>query len=312
MKYSTIKCVKIQSKMTVQVFFSRVPSTAKQVFAAAGLDKLIVPGKEVALKIHFGEPGNTAYLKPQRVNGIRDKVKELGGKPFFTDANTLYRGPRSNTRDHLEVAKQHGYTDVIISEEDDSVTVQVNLKHFGQLYLAGAAMRAPTMIVLTHFKGHELTSFGGALKNVGMGLGTKKGKLKMHQDCLNCPEVKTCKKNLTIESCWIGSPTLVQEKMVEYTYGMVKDKKVGYVSFITDVSPNCDCYGHNDPPIVSDIGVLASTDPVAIDQACVDLVNKAARDDIFRKLYPEADWNVQLDYAEKIGLGRRKYQLINI
>jgi hypothetical protein len=298
--------------MSAQVYFSSDPSSAEKVFLAAGLDKLIVPGIEVALKIHFGEPGNTAYLKPQRVNGIRDKVKELGGKPFFTDANTLYKGPRHTSADHREVARQHGFTDVIISEEEDSVTIPIKLKHFGQLFLAGAAMRAPVMLALTHFKGHDVTGFGGALKNVGMGLGTKKGKLKMHQDCANCPEAKTCQKNLTIESCWIGSPTLVQEKMVEYAYGTVKGKKVGYINFIIDVSPNCDCYAHNDPPIVPDIGILASTDPVAIDQASVDLVNKAAGRDIFRKLYPEADWNVQLDYAEKIGLGNQKYTLITI
>ncbi|MFA4905447.1 MAG: DUF362 domain-containing protein [Candidatus Margulisiibacteriota bacterium] len=295
-----------------KVFLSTNFDNIIQLLKAANIDNLIIPNYFFALKIHFGEPGNTAYLKPDRVKPIADKIKTLGGKPFFTDANTLYSGPRSNSKDHREVARQHGFSDVIISEEDDCVTIPVGLKHFKQVYLAGAAMRAPAMIVLTHFKGHELTGFGGALKNVGMGLGTRKGKLKMHQDCLNCPEVKTCKKNLTIESCWIGSPTLVQEKMSEYCFGAVKDRKVGYINFITDVSPNCDCYGHNDPPIVPDIGVLASLDPVAIDQASVDLVNKAAGHDIFRKLYPEADWNVQLDYAEKIGLGSRKYQILAV
>ncbi|MBI5698936.1 DUF362 domain-containing protein [Candidatus Saganbacteria bacterium] len=292
------------------VFYADSPTSATILFDKCGFPNLINFGDPVALKVHFGEPGNTAYLKPQRVNGIRDKVKELGGKPFFSDANTLYGGPRSNSKEHREVAGKHGFSDVIISEEDDCVTVPVNLKHFKQVYLAGAAMRAPAMMVLTHFKGHELTGFGGALKNVGMGLGTRKGKLKMHQDCLNCPEVKTCKKNLTIESCWIGSPTLVQEKLVEYVYGAVKGKQVGYINFIIDISPNCDCYAHNDPPVVPDIGILASLDPVAIDQASVDLVNKAAGHDVFRKLYPAVNWNVQLDYAETIGLGSREYNII--
>jgi hypothetical protein len=298
--------------MTAQVYFSSDPSSAEKVFLAAGLDKLIISGQETALKIHFGEPGNTAYLKPQMVKGIRDKVRGLGGKPFYTDANTLYKSPRDNTKDHLKVARDHGFEPVIISEEKDYETIEVNQNHFKKVYIAGFAARAKTMIVLTHFKGHDTTGFGGALKNIGMGLGTRTGKLKMHQDCANCPEAKTCQRNLTIESCWIGSPTLVQEKMVEYAYGAVKDKKVGYINFIIDVSPNCDCYAHKDPPIVPDIGVLASTDPVAIDQASVDLVNKAAGRDIFRKLYPEVDWNVQLDYAEKIGLGSRKYQLVEI
>jgi hypothetical protein len=298
--------------MVTEVFFSKDPANAADLFETAGLGELITPGEEVALKIHFGEPGNNAYLKPQMVQGIRDKVKELGAKPFYTDANTLYKGPRDNTKEHLKVAKDHGFEPVIISEESDQETVEVNSKHFKKVYIAGAAARAKTMIVLTHFKGHDTTGFGGALKNVGMGLGTRLGKLKMHQDCENCPELKTCKKNQTVESCYFGSPTIVQEKMVEYAFGVQKGKKVCYFNFIIDVSPNCDCYPHNDPPIVPDIGVLASLDPVAIDQASIDLVNQAAGKDVFREIYPQADWAVQLKYAEEMGLGSKKYNLIEL
>jgi hypothetical protein len=296
--------------MAAQVYFSKDPTKAVKLFEAAGLDKLIIPGEEVALKIHFGEPGNTAYLKPQMVKGLRDKVKGLGGKPFYTDANTLYKGLRDNTKDHFKVAQDHGFEPVIISEEKDHETIEVNLKHFKKVYIAGAAARARTMLVLTHFKGHDTTGFGGALKNIGMGLGTRTGKLKMHQDCEHCPEAKTCRKNLTIESCYFGSPTIVQEKMVEYAWGVVKNKKVGYITFLTDISPNCDCYDHSDPPIVPDIGVLASLDPVTIDQASIDLVNQAGGHDMFKKLYPNVDWDVQLKYAEEIGLGSRKYELV--
>jgi len=297
-----------------KVFFTKSIDQIDKLFDQAELGKIIAAGDRVALKIHFGEPGNNAYLKPQMVKGIRDKVKGLGGKPFYTDANTLYKGPRDNTKDHLKVAKDHGFEPVIISEENDHETVEVNLKHFKKVYIAGVAARAKTMIVLTHFKGHDTTGFGGALKNVGMGLGTRLGKLKMHQDCENCPELKTCKKNQTVESCYFGSPTIVQEKMVEYAFGVQKGKKVCYFNFIIDVSPNCDCYPHNDPPIVPDIGVLASLDPVAIDQASVDLVNKTEGrikdDDKFRTLWPKVDWSVQLKYAEEIGLGSREYELV--
>jgi len=293
-----------------KVFFAKDATKAAELLTKSGLDKLITAGEEVALKIHFGEPGNTAYLKPHAVNGIRDKVKKLGGKPFYTDANTLYHGPRNNTDDHLKVAKDHGFEPVIISEENDCDAVEVDLKHFKKVFIAGFAARAKTMLVLTHFKGHELTGFGGALKNAGMGLGTRLGKLKMHQECTNCPEVKSCRKNQNVEACWVGLPGLVQEKMVEYACGAVKNKKVGYINFITDVSPNCDCYPHNDPPVVPDLGILASLDPVAIDQACIDLVNKSAGKDMFREIYPDVDWNIQLKYAEEIGLGSRKYQLV--
>jgi hypothetical protein len=296
--------------MAAQVYFSKDPTKAVELFEAAGLDKLIIPGEEIALKIHFGEPGNTAYLKPQMVNGIRDKVKGLGGKPFYTDANTLYKGLRDNTKDHLKLARDHGFEPVVISEENDQETIEVKSKHFKKVHIAGFAARAKTLIALTHFKGHDTTGFGGTLKNIGMGLGSRQGKLKMHQDCEHCAEAKTCRKNLTIESCWVGSPALVQEKMVEYALGIVKNKKVGYISFLTDISPNCDCYDHSDPPVVPDLGVLASLDPVAIDQASIDLVNQAAGKDVFRELYPKVDWAVQLSYAEEIGLGSRKYELV--
>jgi uncharacterized Fe-S center protein len=300
----------------MKVFFSSDISKANQLFLATGLDALIIPGEPVALKIHFGEPGNNAYLKPERVRPVAELIAKLGGKPFYTDCNTLYRGPRQQTKSHLDVARDHGFflaragADASIPEENDQATVKVDLKHFQNVYLGGLANRTGTIIALTHFKGHELTGFGGTLKNLGMGFGSRLGKLKMHQDCKNCAEIKTCRRNQTLEACWVGSPAAVQERLVEYAYGAVQKKKTGYLSFITDVSPNCDCYSHNDPPVVPDLGVAVSADPVALDQACVDLVNKAAGKDIFRELYPDADWSVQLAYAEAIGLGSRSYELV--
>jgi uncharacterized Fe-S center protein len=305
-----------------KVFFTADNDKTIQLFKAAGFDQLIVKPEPVALKIHFGEPGNKAYLKPLQVKAIAECIAELGSVPFYTDCNTLYNGRRNNTKDHLGVAIEHGFTkdlagaDAIISEETDFETIDVKLKHFKKVFIGGAAARAKAMIVLTHFKGHETTGFGGALKNIGMGLGTRAGKLKMHQDCANCPEAKTCRKNQTIESCWVGSSTLVQEKIAEYAFGAVKGKRTGYINYITAVSPNCDCYAFNDAPIVPDLGILASLDPVALDQACADLVNRASgrilEKDKFKALYPDVDWTIQLDYAENIGLGKRKYELINI
>jgi uncharacterized Fe-S center protein len=206
------------------------------------------------------------------------------------------------------------------------------------------------MIVMTHFKGHEVTGFGGAIKNVGMGLGSRSGKQQMHADvkpevnmdkcngcglcikwcpqdaielivdkavidlkkCIGCAEcIVTCEFN-AIAIQWNGSPASLQEKMAEYCYGAVKDKKCGYFNFVIDVSPNCDCYGFNGPPIVKDIGVLASSDPVAIDQASVDLVSEKAGTDIIKKTWPQIDHSVQLETAEKIGLGLRKYELVRV
>lgn len=299
-----------------KVYFTKDLTAVDQLFAAAGFSQLITPDKPIALKIHFGEPGNTAYLKPEKVKVICDLIKKLGGQPFYTDCNTLYKGRRQTSKEHLGVAKEHGYTleqagaDVIIPEEEEMTVVQVDLPHCQKVYLSGILPKVSTIFVLTHFKGHELTGFGGALKNLGMGFGSRLGKLKMHQDCPSCPELKTCQRNQTIAACWKGSPKIVQEKMVEYAYGAVKEKQVAYFNFLTDISPNCDCYDHNDPPIVPDIGVLAGTDPVAIDQASIDLVNKSAGKDIFREIYPHVDWEIQLKYAEKIGLGSRQYELV--
>ncbi|MFH1826391.1 MAG: DUF362 domain-containing protein [bacterium] len=298
-----------------KVFFAKDITKVDQLFDSAEIGSLIAPADPVALKIHFGEPGNTAYLKPDEVKPVFEKVKACAGKPYYTDCNTLYSGPRGKTKTHLQVAKDHGYNDVIIPEEEDFVTRDVNLKHFKKVYLGSQVAKSPVIIALTHFKGHELTGFGGTLKNLGMGFGTRLGKLKMHQDCINCAEIKSCRKNQTVEACWIGSPAMAQEKIVEYAYGAVQGKKCAYFNFIIRVSPNCDCFGHNDPPIVPDIGVLASLDPVAIDQASVDLVNQTESSlksrNKFRALYSNVNWEIQLKYAQEIGLGSRKYELVS-
>ena len=299
--------------MPSKVYFSKDINKLLDTFS---LDTVISNGDSVALKIHFGEPGNTAFLKPNEVKPVCSRIVSIGAKPFYTDCNTLYKGPRSNTREHLQVARDHGYSlqsagaETVIPEEDDFETIEIAQKHFKKVYIGAPALKSNVIVALTHFKGHEMTGFGGALKNLGMGLGTRLGKLQMHQDCKNCPEIKTCTRNKIISSCWFGAPFLVQEKIVEYAYGAVKGRKTAYFNFVIRVSPQCDCYGFNDKPIIPDIGMLASTDPVAIDQASVDIVNQSAGKDIFKQIHPDVDWGVQLKYAEEIGMGTRAYELI--
>ena len=299
--------------MPSKVYFSKDINKLLDTFS---LDTVISNGDSVALKIHFGEPGNTAFLKPNEVKPVCSRIVSIGAKPFYTDCNTLYKGPRSNTREHLQVARDHGYSlqsagaETVIPEEDDFETIEIAQKHFKKVYIGAPALKSNVIVALTHFKGHEMTGFGGALKNLGMGLGTRLGKLRMHQDCKNCPEIKTCTRNKIISSCWFGAPFLVQEKIVEYAYGAVKGRKTAYFNFVIRVSPQCDCYGFNDKPIIPDIGMLASTDPVAIDQASVDIVNQSAGKDIFKQIHPDVDWGVQLKYAEEIGMGTRAYELI--
>jgi len=350
--------------MKSQVYFTKNPDRADQLFEAAGFDQIIKKEDLVAVKVHFGERGNTAFVKPERIKPLIKKIKAYKGRPFLTDANTIYKGSRSDALSHLQTAFDHGFTlgkvqaPVIIAdglEGHNYVKVSVNLKHFKEVYLGAVVLEADALLVISHFKGHELTGFGGAIKNVGMGFGARAGKQQMHAEvrpqvkeeictgcgnclkhcpteaisftknqkalidlakCIGCAEcIASCRYG-ALSVSWAGSSDSLQEKMVEYMFGVLKNfkKKVGFVNFITDVSPNCDCYDFNDPPIVPDVGVLASQDPVAIDQASVDLVNQAEgkvkASDKFKALWPGINWETQLIYAEKLGLGSRNYELV--
>lgn len=344
-----------------------------RIFERAGFDKLISPKDLVAVKVHFGEIGNTTYVRPQFIRRVVDKISAMGGKTFVTDANTLYVGARANAVDHIKTAVENGFAysvvgaPVIIADGikgKDYVNVTVDLKHFRTVKIASAACHADAMLVVTHFKGHEVSGFGGAIKNVGMGLGSRSGKQQMHSDllpevsakkcigcsmcidwcpagaieivekkavinekkCIGCGECTVTCREQAIAVNWKTDHDAFQEKMVEYMVGVLKNKhgKVGYISFVMNITPDCDCCGWSDAPIVNDVGIVASTDPVALDQACVDLVNKqrpltntrldgyVGVEDKFGGVHPMIDWSTQLAYAEEVGLGTRKYNLIKI
>jgi uncharacterized Fe-S center protein len=335
----------------------------------------------VAIKLHFGEKGNTTFIRPVFLRRIVEQVKRQRGKPFLTDTNTLYLGSRSEAVTHLATAHQHGFAysavdaPIVIAgglRGSSAVNVQINKPIFKTVSIAHDLDAADALICVTHFKGHELAGIGGTLKNLGMGCASREGKLKQHSDlspkvkgkacssckrclkkcpaeaismitpeverkgaaaaidpqkCIGCGEcILTCPAG-AIQIRWNESAVLFQKKMAEYAYGAVQNKgdKVIYLNFLTQITPACDCYHLSDAPIVNDIGVLASLDPVAIDQASADLVNgeegnRSSKlqknwkpgEDKFRALYPEIDWSVQLAYAEEIGLGTRDYELIKI
>ena len=338
----------------------------------AGLKEKIKPKELVAIKLHFGEMGNSAFIRPIFVREIVSEIKKLGAKPFLTDANTLYVGSRSNSVDHLETAIKNGFSyatvgaPIVICDglRGESFTaIEVNLKHFKEVYIGAEFMEADAIISMAHFKLHEISGFGGAIKNMGMGAAARKGKLAQHSDispkvnrkqCVGCGTcVKKCpagaieiideKAKINSDKCigcadcivicpkeaikiqWTETGPKFMEKMVEYTYGILKEKrdKIIYINFLTNISPACDCYPFNDAPITHDIGILVSDDIVAIDKASVDLLNKAKINELskikdckvedkIKCVYPDIDWMVQLNYAQSLGMGNLKYELIEI
>jgi len=346
----------------------------------AGIETIDFKDKFVAIKIHFGEYGNMAYIRPNYAAVLVKVIRELGGRPFLTDANTLYSGSRDNAVDHLHTAMVNGFNpiatgcDVIIADGlrgKDERIVDVNGKYCPEPKIGAAIAEADIIISMTHFKGHEMAGFGGTLKNIGMGSGSVAGKQDMHAtaqpkvDTDKCIGCKICENNcnhdaihvsakkavIDYEKC-VGcgqcvalcrsegvvmsskeSGEILNYKIDEYTKAVLKDKPAFHVSFIMNVSPECDCWGHNDAAIVPDLGMAASFDPVALDQACVDIVNAAPTlrtpnmldekefeahcehehdHDKFHRLHPDTNWQEGLRYAEEIGLGTREYELVRL
>lgn len=346
----------------------------KRLLEAAGLAEVIAQRDLVAVKLHFGEKGNTAFIRPVFLAQVVEKVKELGGMPFLTDANTLYAGTRGNSVSHLNTAVENGFAfstvkaPLIIADGlrgGSHEAVRINLDLVKVAYIGKEIHDSDALIGVAHFKGHEVTGFGGAIKNVGMGCASRKGKLDQHSElspkvkakkcigcglcaehcaqkaislkndkafidpglCVGCAECILICPQAAIDAQWDSDSPRLQKKMVEYTLAVLKKKKSKciFVNFITSVSPACDCYGHSDAPIVRDVGILASRDIVALDQASVDLVNaqpglegscltsaRAPGEDKFKAVYPKIDWTVQLEYAQSIGLGSRAYEIIPV
>ena len=352
-----------------------LPRKLRRLVETAELDKYIRARDLVAIKMHFGEQGNTAFIRPVYVRQLVDKVLEFKALPFITDANTLYGGTRGNAVQHLKTAIENGFAYAVVGAplaiadglKGTSVAeVPINMENIGTAYIGADVVEADALIGLAHFKLHELSGFGGTIKNIGMGCAARRGKMAQHsgispkvtrkkcigcgdcvshcaqeaislvlvedkekayidpEKCIGCAECLLVCRQSAINVQWKSDVPLFMKKMVEYTAAVLKNKKdkAFFINFITQVSPACDCYGHSDAAIVRDVGLLASTDPVAIDQASVDLLNKEpglpgtrlttnleAGQDKVRGVYPRIDWAFQLEYAQQIGLGSRDYEL---
>lgn len=365
-----------------KVFFADMRASHKEnlfdkiakLLTMCGLAQRVNEGDLTAVKIHFGEKGNSAFIRPIFARRVVDELKKLGAKPFLTDSSTLYPGERKEAISALACGIENGFAyavvnaPLIISDGLRGVTettVPVQGELLKEVYIGTEIMEADALVAMSHFKCHELTGFGGAIKNLGMGCASRKGKLVQHSTVAPVVTAKHCTGcGLCIRACahdairiadgvaqidaikcagcsrcitvcptkavaiqWNEAADLVMKKMAEYALGAVTNKqgKTVYLNFITQVSPACDCYGHCDAPIVNDIGICASTDPVALDQACADLVNQARGNqdsaltsghepggDKFRGVWPEIPWQVQLEHGEKVGLGSRAYELVRL
>ncbi|MCI6375838.1 MAG: DUF362 domain-containing protein [Clostridiales bacterium] len=361
-------------------FGDGLPTKLKKLIRRAGIGDIDMDGKFVAIKMHFGELGNISYLRPNYARAVVDVVKELGGKPFLTDCNTMYPGSRKNALEHLSCAWENGFTPLTVGcpiligdglKGTDDIGVPVaGGEYVKEARIGRAIMDADVFISLTHFKGHEMTGFGGTIKNIGMGCGSRAGKKEQHSSgkphiepdaCRGCRKCqRECangglefdeaarKMRVNQDNC-VGcgrclgacnfdaivfdnddANALLNCRMAEYTKAVVDGRPSFHISLIVDVSPNCDCHCENDAAILPNIGMLASFDPLALDQACVDLcmaasplANSQLADNLkkpgfadwgdpFTNSTPESEWRSCLEHAEKIGLGTREYELIRM
>ena len=352
-----------------------LPQKLARLIMTAGFDQIDFEKKFVAIKIHFGELGNLAFLRPNYAKVVVDLVKELGGKPFLTDANTMYVGSRKNALDHLETAYQNGFSPfstgchVLIADGlkgTDDVAVPVEgAEYCSEAYIGRAVMDADIVISLNHFKGHEEAGFGGAIKNLGMGCGSNRGKRDMHscgkpsvdpEKCVVCGEcarncahdgpqlkggkmfinqlncmgcgrcIDVCPTDAIYHNDHLAAETL-NCKMAEYAKAVVDGRPSFHISLVCDVSPYCDCHADNDLPIIPDVGMFASFDPVALDLACADAANaqpcipgskldnarrKGNGGDNLTADFPHTNWRKQITHGRKIGLGEDSYELIRV
>lgn len=352
------------------VYFQEVNDARDTVLLAAKFKNLVKQSKLcenfrkgdlIPIKVHMGEKGNTGHVNAAVVKVLIDKLKSKAVKPFIVETNVLYQGRRVNAIDHMMLASEHGFdinmlgAPVFIGDGlhgENAMEVKIDQRHFQSVSIARPVMYFDTIISIAHVTGHMLTGFAASIKNIGMGLASRTGKLRQHSNikphikqenctlckrcirhcpvsaiierggkafiqkevCIGCGDcIAACKFNAIPED-WGEDAKIVSEKMVESAYGaLLGIKNKVFFNFAVKITKNCDCMAKDEPRIVKDIGIFASLDPVACDKAAADMALSEAGGDIFKKVFPEADFCMHhLEYAEKIGLGTMDYELERI
>lgn len=333
---------------------------AMRLYAKAGYAKQLEKGRLVGIKQHFGEKGGTGWLRPPIAKRFVEAVTRAKAKPFLTDTTTLYKGHRGTAVDYLNLCAEHGFTHealgcpVIMADGlvgASQVFVKIDGKHYPRVPIAADAYHTHAFIVLTHVTGHLAGGMGASIKNVGMGLSSRAGKLSQHHGdiplvdpkkctaCGRCAELCpgdaiTVEEHAAIarEKCigcgeclavcpfgavvfhWNETSERLCEKMVEHALAvkLTHEGRLCHFNFMVHVTRECDCFGLKQDAECPDVGIVASDDMVAVDQAAADLLNAGRKTDLFKELQPETRYVRQLEYGEQLGLGSRKYELIEV
>lgn len=341
--------------------FQEADKKLKVLFDKAGLNTCIQSQDLVAVKLHFGDPGNKNTIPPHFVRSIVDAIKQQQAMPFLTDTCVLYKSPRSDAANHLIVAQNQGYTleatgaPIIIADGingSNEIEVPIPGRLFQKVSIAADAVMANAMIVLSHVTGHIGTGLGATLKNLGMGLASRKGKLRQHSGikpriiaarctgcelcarwcpqnaiqlqkkiaviqydrCIGCGQCMAVCRFRAVSHDWAVHPNELQQRVAEHALGAIMNKreKVGYLNFVTRVTKDCDCMGHTQPALIPDIGVLAGRDPVAIDAAALALIQNHTRQQLSDLTHTTINYQVQLDHGAAIGLGSTDFEIIQV
>ncbi|MBU1087242.1 MAG: DUF362 domain-containing protein [Candidatus Omnitrophica bacterium] len=352
------------------VFFQAVQNSQDKVLTADKFKNLIKQsnlfgdmkkGEIIPIKTHMGEKGNTGHVDAIIIKQLINQLKAKAVKPFIVETNVLYQGKRVNAVDHLMLGAEHGFDPVSLGAPvfiadglwgENSMDIEINKKHFKTVTIAKPVMYFDSLVSVAHVTGHLLTGFAASIKNIGMGLASRTGKLRQHSNiklkiitdrCTFCKRcIKQCQVDAIVEhkakafiqpdicvgcgkciaACKFAAiadsygedAKILSEKMVEYAYGVLLNiKQKVFFNFAVHITKNCDCMAKDEPTIVNDIGIFASIDPVSCDKAAADMIIQSVKGDIFNKVFPGADYYMnQLIYAQEIGLGNMDYDFVEI